>query len=117
MSKGNQDTPFFLVGCVRSGTTLLCNLLRLHPHLECPEETHIFRWALPFGSHQYLNHFRRPEIMKHHKRSVWRPICVGRSPTAPKNDLISKIMTLRLNQMLCLFLVKLIAGLFMAVRQ
>jgi Sulfotransferase family len=32
--------PIFIVGCPRSGTTLLRNLLRSHPHLSFPSETH-----------------------------------------------------------------------------
>ena len=32
--------PIFIVGCPRSGTTLLRNLLRSHPHLSFPDETH-----------------------------------------------------------------------------
>ncbi|MEI8396190.1 MAG: sulfotransferase [Rhodospirillaceae bacterium] len=44
------DTPFFIVGCVRSGTTLLRTILRTHPRLCCPEETQYFRWGDPFGT-------------------------------------------------------------------
>lgn len=32
--------PFFVVGCPRSGTTLLANLLRSHPDLAIPPESH-----------------------------------------------------------------------------
>lgn len=32
--------PVFIVGCARSGTTLLRNLLRSHPSLAIPEESH-----------------------------------------------------------------------------
>ena len=42
--------PFFILGCVRSGTTMLRNALRLHPNLASPEETHFYRWGEPFGS-------------------------------------------------------------------
>ena len=34
------DSPIFIVGCPRSGTTLLRDLLRSHPHLTFPEESH-----------------------------------------------------------------------------
>lgn len=44
--------PFFIIGCVRSGTTLLRNVLRSHPNLVSPEETHFFRWSEPFGTPQ-----------------------------------------------------------------
>ena len=43
-----DDRPLFLLGCVRSGTTLTRDLLRRVPRLLCPEETHFFRWAEPF---------------------------------------------------------------------
>lgn len=45
-----QKKPFFIIGCVRSGTTLLRNVLRNHPNLASPEETHFFRWSDPFGT-------------------------------------------------------------------
>ncbi len=45
--------PFFIVGCVRSGTTMLRNLLRQHPNLACPEETHFYRIAEPFGTKDF----------------------------------------------------------------
>lgn len=36
-------SPVFIVGCPRSGTTLLRNLLRSHPELAIPEESHVVR--------------------------------------------------------------------------
>ena len=56
--RNNETAPFFLVGCVRSGTTLLRNLLRQHPNLESPEETHFFRWPHSFGTGDF-NHIQR----------------------------------------------------------
>ena len=47
------DKPFFLLGCPRSGTTLLRDVLRRHGRLVCPEETHFFRWPFPFGADQF----------------------------------------------------------------
>ena len=47
------DLPFFLLGCPRSGTTLLRDVLRRHARLVCPEETHFFRWPFPFRSDQF----------------------------------------------------------------
>jgi hypothetical protein len=49
-----QLPPFFILGCVRSGTTMLRDLLRRHPNLACPEETHLYRWGEPFGSPGFL---------------------------------------------------------------
>jgi len=48
-----NKNPFFIAGCVRSGTTMLREILRQHPRLECPEETHFFRWPDPFGTNRY----------------------------------------------------------------
>ena len=50
---GHDNSPFFIVGSVRSGTTLLRNLLRSHARLACPEETHFFRWGEPFASERF----------------------------------------------------------------
>jgi hypothetical protein len=35
-----SESPIFIVGCPRSGTSLLRNLLRSHPHLTFPRESH-----------------------------------------------------------------------------
>ena len=59
--------PFFLVGCVRSGTTLLRDLLRDHPSLICPEETHLFRWPHPFGSGDFMHIQRSNGTLKAHR--------------------------------------------------
>jgi hypothetical protein len=37
---GGNDSPIFIVGCPRSGTSLLRDLLRSHPRLAFPEESH-----------------------------------------------------------------------------
>ena len=60
------DKPFFILGCARSGTTLLRDLLRLHPRLECPEETHFFRWADPFASPRY-NRALKNRVLRSHR--------------------------------------------------
>ncbi len=62
---GKDNTPFFILGCVRSGTTMLRDLLRRHPRLECPEETHFFRWAEPYGSPNYVAKYRQKLLQKH----------------------------------------------------
>jgi len=64
---GQDQTPFFLVGCVRSGTTLLRDLLRQHDRLECPEETHFFRWADPFGTDRYRRMYKKSDLMRRHR--------------------------------------------------
>ncbi|MGI9285422.1 MAG: sulfotransferase family protein [Pseudomonadales bacterium] len=62
----NSD-PFFILGAPRSGTTLLRDVLRFHPRLECPEETHIFRWGDPFGTHMYERHYKGSQLFKKHR--------------------------------------------------
>ncbi len=56
--------PFFILGCVRSGTTMLRDLLRLHPKLECPEETHFFRWSDPFKTPRYIHPYQQNPHIK-----------------------------------------------------
>jgi len=65
---GSDNTPFFILGCVRSGTTMLRDFLRLHPRLECPEETHFFRWADPFASPRYDRNYIAMKIFDHHRK-------------------------------------------------
>jgi hypothetical protein len=66
MKKNKQ--MFFILGSVRSGTTLLRNILREHPNLICPEETHIFRWADPFNSNDYKHIYQVGETLKLHRK-------------------------------------------------
>ncbi len=60
--------PFFILGCVRSGTTMLRNILRKHPHLACPEETHFFRWAEPFRGPVYSQIVSSNVTLKKHRQ-------------------------------------------------
>ena len=62
-----QNSPFFIVGCVRSGTTLLRDVLRSHPRLVAPEETHFFRWAEPFGGVPYQKMVSDNRVLKRHR--------------------------------------------------
>ena len=64
---GDDNTPFFILGCVRSGTTLLRDILRVHPRLESPEETHFFRWADPYGSPRYEKNYVGSKLFKEHR--------------------------------------------------
>jgi hypothetical protein len=64
---GSDDTPFFVLGCVRSGTTLLRDILRQHPRLESPEETHFFRWADPYASPRYERNYVGNKLFKTHR--------------------------------------------------
>jgi hypothetical protein len=61
-----ENMPFFILGAPRSGTTLLRDLLRDHPRLKCPEETHFFRWSDPFASPKYISHYKT-KLFKEHR--------------------------------------------------
>ncbi len=63
-----DDTPLFIVGCVRSGTTLMRDLLRRYPGLLCPEETHFFRWAEPFRTPHSLAPLQGNKVLAMHRR-------------------------------------------------
>lgn len=62
------NNPFFILGSVRSGTTLLRDLLRQHPNLDCPEETHFYRWSEPFGTDAYEKNYGRKALFKKHRQ-------------------------------------------------
>ena len=62
------DSPFFILGSVRSGTTLLRDVLRSSERLECPEETHYYRWGQPFGSNAYRVEVTKRRVLKRHRR-------------------------------------------------
>jgi len=61
-----SNHPFFILGCVRSGTTMLRKMLNMHPNLISPEETQFFRIAEPFGHPGYA-HFvsNNPDLKRH----------------------------------------------------
>lgn len=62
-SEVTQKAPFFIVGCVRSGTTMLRDILRRHPNLDCPEETHFFRWGDPFGAPRFVSTYKNNKLL------------------------------------------------------
>lgn len=62
-----SEEPFFILGSVRSGTTMLRNILREHPRLECPEETHFFRWSDSFGSASYNEKYAYSKFFEQHR--------------------------------------------------
>ncbi len=59
--------PLFLVGCVRSGTTLTRDLLRRVPDVICPEETHFLRWSEPFRTPASMPPHTRNEVLRQHR--------------------------------------------------
>ncbi|MCU4653105.1 sulfotransferase [Roseibacterium sp. SDUM158016] len=62
-----DDRPLFLVGCVRSGTTLTRDLLRRVPGLLCPEETHFLRWSEPFRTPASMPPHTRNDVLRRHR--------------------------------------------------
>jgi hypothetical protein len=62
-----DDRPLFIVGSVRSGTTLTRDLLRRVPNYICPEETHFFRWAEPFRTPHSLQPYRNNNLLRKHR--------------------------------------------------
>lgn len=66
-SAAAADAPFFILGCVRSGTTMLRDILRLDPQLACPEETHFYRWAEPFLSPAFRHIMGANPTLKRHR--------------------------------------------------
>ncbi|NKX42959.1 sulfotransferase family protein [Roseicyclus persicicus] len=62
-----DDRPLFILGCVRSGTTLTRDLLRRVPGFICPEETHFFRWAEPFRTPLSMHPYRKNGLLRKHR--------------------------------------------------
>ncbi|WP_434009270.1 sulfotransferase family protein [Hydrogenophaga sp.] len=65
--KRMSSKPFFILGCVRSGTTMLRKFLNLHPNLVSPEETQFFRMAEPFGTPGYRHFLLNNPVIKKHR--------------------------------------------------
>lgn len=59
--------PFFVLGSVRSGTTMLRQILERHPALVCPEETHLFRWPYPYGTPDFQKISTTNRTLKRHR--------------------------------------------------
>ncbi len=63
-----NKAEFFILGSVLSGTTLLRNILRQHPNLIAPEETHVFRWGYPFGAEEYKELYLNADAIKNFRK-------------------------------------------------
>jgi LPS sulfotransferase NodH len=57
--------PLFLLGCPRSGTTIIRNYIKTTTRLISPEETSYYRWPFPFGSKEFLSQVNSPLSLKH----------------------------------------------------
>jgi hypothetical protein len=57
MENSTTKVPFFIIGCPRSGTTLLQLLINSHPKIAIPPESHIFvRFSKIFENYGDLNY-------------------------------------------------------------
>ncbi len=74
--------PFFIVGCSRSGTTLLRLLLRSHPNLEIPSESHF----IPLLYRAFGNPSSDEEAWRMARRILKHPRVVFWNITAEKQD-------------------------------
>ncbi len=63
----DQARPLFIIGCVRSGTTLVRDLLRRQPGVICPEETHYFRYGEPFRTGAHKQPLRNSKTLQKHR--------------------------------------------------
>ena len=57
--------PFFILGCPRSGTTIIRDYIKANYNLISPEETFYYRWTFPFGSKEFHNRIHTPLAKKH----------------------------------------------------
>lgn len=62
-----ETRPLFILGCVRSGTTLMRDLLRRQPATICPEETHYFRYGEPFRTNAYGRTLTNSKTLARHR--------------------------------------------------
>lgn len=63
-----SEVPFFIVGCPRSGTTLLQTLIDAHPRLAVPPESHFFDHFA--GLAPAYGDLRRPGLLRRFVRDV-----------------------------------------------
>lgn len=64
----NSVNSFFILGCPRSGTTLLRDILRQDEEIYAPEETHFYRIAAPYGGVEFMNFYKNNPIMQKHRK-------------------------------------------------
>lgn len=63
----SKNEPFFIMGSVRSGTTLLRDVIASHPRLFCPNETHFFRFDDPFGTVPFVKPLINQRVFQQHR--------------------------------------------------
>jgi hypothetical protein len=62
-----QAEPLFILGCVRSGTTVTRDLLRRQPATICPEETHYFRYGDAFRTGAFNRPLLNGKTLQKHR--------------------------------------------------
>lgn len=60
----NSESPVFVVGCIRSGTTLLRQMLNSHPRLAIFHESFVFRTWYLLGKHFRATRLTNDEMMQ-----------------------------------------------------
>lgn len=74
-----KDSPFFIFGCPRSGTSLLSTMLGTHPNLAIPYESHLYDGIYPAvkrhvnWSHPRTRALLVAEILKTEHIQMWTP--------------------------------------------
>lgn len=63
-----RERPLFMIGCVRSGTTLVRDLIKRAEGVVCPEETHYYRWGDPFGTRSFEKAVLNGPVLKAHRK-------------------------------------------------
>ncbi|MEM6899503.1 MAG: sulfotransferase [Pseudomonadota bacterium] len=66
-TSAHEKPPFFIMGCVRSGTTLLRDVIASHPLLFSPNETHFYRFADPYGTMAFIRPLLNQRIFLQHR--------------------------------------------------
>lgn len=63
----SSHKPLFIIGAMRSGTTLVRDLLRRQTNVICPEETHYYRFGEPFRAPGHRNAILGNATLKKHR--------------------------------------------------
>jgi len=63
MEKENDYNPIFIVGCARSGTTLLRSILSSHPNISIPRETSFFQYLDDFLDKNKIENLNKEDVL------------------------------------------------------
>jgi hypothetical protein len=93
--KFKSNTPIFLVGCPRSGTTLLQSLLSAHPQIASFPESKFFQCLLPAENSRrrklgIISHQLKPWLATYFKNDIKRPEMLRYLPKFPLRRLYTQ---------------------------